>query len=199
MSYPRSRCSRAAPRRATRGATLLEVLVAILVLSMGLLGVAGLQTASLRYVQGGWARAAVAAAMSNFAERVRTNPGSSTTAYLLDTTQTTTPVESTACNTSDCSPDELAAMQLNNWRVALNASMPGAAALVTGDRSTGYQATIIWLDRANTSKNASTGAETRVATTICTGAETGMAARTCCPAAASAPAGAHCTNFTVLP
>ena len=193
------------PRRSARGTTLLEVLVAILVLSLGLLGVAGLQAASLRYVQGGWARAAVAAAMSNFAERVRSNPGSSTTAYLLGSPYDTQKSEAgglgemTGCTSADCTPDALAAEQLNNWRLALTTSIPGAAAFVTGDRSTGYQATIIWFDRVNTQKDPTTGNETLVPVTTCTGSETGMAARTCCPAGARAPDGARCTSFTVLP
>ncbi|MDP5152090.1 type IV pilus modification protein PilV, partial [Rheinheimera baltica] len=39
-----------------KGVTLLEVLIAMLVLGIGILGVAGLQTASLRNVQSSYER-----------------------------------------------------------------------------------------------------------------------------------------------
>lgn len=196
------------PHRAGRpekGSTLLEVLIAVLVLSIGLLGVSGLHAASLRYIQGGWARAAVAGGMSSFAESVRSNPDASTTAYLLTSNYTAqrtavaSLTESTACTTGTCTPNDLAAEQLNNWRIALDRSMPGAAAYVSGDRSTGYQATIIWFDRTNT--KLVSGTETLFKTECVTSgtAETGMAERTCCPVAAAVPDGARCTSFTVVP
>ena len=52
-------------RHAEAGSTLIEALVAMLVLSIGLLGIAGLASASLRYSQGSWARAAVASGLSD--------------------------------------------------------------------------------------------------------------------------------------
>lgn len=41
-------------RRGRTGNTLIEALVAMLVLSIGLLGIAGLASAALRYSQGAW-------------------------------------------------------------------------------------------------------------------------------------------------
>ena len=41
-----------------RGAGLIEALIAILVLSIGLLGMVGMQTASVKYEQTGWVRSA---------------------------------------------------------------------------------------------------------------------------------------------
>jgi type IV pilus assembly protein PilV len=190
-------------RKAIKGATLLEVLIAILLLAIGLLGVSGLHAASLRFVQGGWARAAVAAGMSSLAESVRSNPDASTTAYLLTDTYDQqrkdigTKTESTSCTTATCLPSELAAAQLNNWRIALDKSMPGAAGFVTGDRSLGYQVTVMWFDRSFTQKNSS-GVEVPVPNS-CSGTEAGLAQRTCCPAAAATPAGTRCTSFTVVP
>ena len=57
-------------QRTQAGTTLLEVLVAMLVLSIGLLGIAGLSAASLRYSQGGWARASISSGLSDLADRV---------------------------------------------------------------------------------------------------------------------------------
>jgi type IV pilus assembly protein PilV len=185
------RCPR---RRSSRGSTLLEVLVAVLILSIGLLGVAGLQAASLRYEQGGWARAAVAAGLSNLAERVRSNPDALPNAYLLQQTyavqRAAMPLteDTTSCVTAICAPADLATVQMTNWRAALDQSLPGSAAYVTGDRSTGYQVTVMWAD-----KNVAVSAAT------CAATDAGVAQRTCCPTAAAAPAGVRCTNFMLVP
>jgi type IV pilus assembly protein PilV len=192
---------------------LLEVLVAILILSVGLLGIAGLQASSLRYSQGGWARAAVASNLADFADRVRTNPNSAATAYVLaDTyavqrtaldagdvkipnTASTPPVVDCEAAGANCTPDQLAAMQVAQWRLALNRDMPGAAAFISGASDSGYVVTAIWFDRSNVKADRTT----LEPTVTCTGDETDIAARTCCPAAAAAPAGARCTTMVVVP
>ncbi|GIL03692.1 MAG: type IV pilus modification protein PilV [Burkholderiaceae bacterium] len=61
--------------RRQRGLSLLEVLVAIVILSLGLLGMAGLQAASLRTSQGSFYRAQAAQYADDMAERMRANLG----------------------------------------------------------------------------------------------------------------------------
>jgi type IV pilus assembly protein PilV len=61
--------------RRQRGLSLLEVLVAIVILSLGLLGMAGLQAASLRTSQGSFYRAQAAQFADDMAERMRANLG----------------------------------------------------------------------------------------------------------------------------
>lgn len=193
--------SPASQTRVSRGSTLLEVLVAILVLSIGLLGIAGLQTASLRYSQGGWARAAVASNLSDLAERIRTNPNSAENAYALATTyddQRTAiaalkPIPKCESTGVTCTPDELAAFHVAAWRLALDRDMPGGAGFVIGTRDTGYVATVIWFDKSNVTPDGKA-----IAPTSCTGA-TGINQRTCCPDAVKAPDGARCTNMLMLP
>ncbi len=65
-----------------RGLSLIEVLVAIVVISLGLLGMAGLQAASLRSSQSALYRAQAAQLADDMAERMRTNVGQAT-AYAL--------------------------------------------------------------------------------------------------------------------
>lgn len=57
-----------------KGASLLEVMVAVLVMSLGLLGMAGLQAATAKYRINIQANAVVAQLVSDFSERVRVNP-----------------------------------------------------------------------------------------------------------------------------
>lgn len=61
-------------RRYAAGVTLVEVLVAVIVLSIGLLGIAGLQVATAKYKIGSTARSSIAVLLSDFTDRVRTNP-----------------------------------------------------------------------------------------------------------------------------
>jgi type IV pilus assembly protein PilV len=192
-----------APRQ--RGSSLIEVLVAILILSIGLLGIAGLQASSLRFSQGGWARAAVSASLSDFAERVRTNPDSGTTAYVLAADYATqraaidagTVAAAKNCEAvSTCTAAEMAQYQLAEWRLSLARDLPGGAGFVSGSRDTGYVVTAIWLDKNRLDK---TGALEKPEK--CDATYTLARARHCCPAGADVEntGGIRCTNMVVVP
>jgi type IV pilus assembly protein PilV len=195
------------PRRLRqRGVSLLESLVAILLLSIALLGIASLQTASMSFSLGNGARAAIASNLSDFAERVRSNPVTTTTAYQLTTTYAAQQTELAGgltqardCATLTCTADQLAAFDLIEWRRRLALDMPGSAAYVTGQRNTGYVVTVMWLDKTNVDES-----KALVTPTACVSPETSafltsVAAKTCCPTSAAAPAGTRCTNMAVSP
>jgi type IV pilus assembly protein PilV len=61
--------------RLQRGLSLIEVLVAMVILSLGLLGMAGLQAAGLRTSQSAFYRAQAAQYAEDMAERMRANLG----------------------------------------------------------------------------------------------------------------------------
>jgi type IV pilus assembly protein PilV len=202
----RRRSSASLFRQAHAGSSLIEVLVAILVLSIGLLGVAGLAAASLRYSQGGWARASVASGLSDLADRVRTNPGADITAYVFNTSnyavQRTALESGQVTITTDCMAEgtacdatELAAFHMAEWRLAMDRNMPGSAVWVSGQRDEGYQATLMWFDKSFVQSDGTT----LDTSATCTAAMTGAAARQCCPADAAVSAGVRCTNMTIVP
>ena len=60
------------------GFTLLEVLIAIVVLSIGLLGLAGLQAAGLRNNNSAYMRTVATQQISDMADRIRANPAGRT-------------------------------------------------------------------------------------------------------------------------
>jgi type IV pilus assembly protein PilV len=189
-----------------RGSTLIEVLVSMLILSIGLLAVASLQASTMRFAQGSGARAAIASTLSDFADRIRANPASATAAYALGTTypaqrSTIGALAATKeCGNSGitCNEAELAAYDLVQFRLNLNRNMPGGAGFVTGNRAAGFVVTVMWADKTYLKEEANK-TEQLDTSEVCTGTETGIAARTCCPTAAAAPAGVRCTNMTVLP
>lgn len=61
-------------RKPARGVTLIEVLVAIVILSIGLLGIAGLQVATTKFKLGSQTRAISASLYADYTDMVRINP-----------------------------------------------------------------------------------------------------------------------------
>jgi type IV pilus assembly protein PilV len=70
----KSKCNAGVGLSSQAGVSLLEVLIAVLVLSVGLLGIAGLQTANLRNTQSAHQRTVAVLLVANMAERIRANP-----------------------------------------------------------------------------------------------------------------------------
>jgi type IV pilus modification protein PilV len=62
------------PIRQTEGFTLVEVLVAVVILSVGLLGLAGMQITGLRSVNNASSYTQATLAVNDIIERIRTNP-----------------------------------------------------------------------------------------------------------------------------
>lgn len=185
------------------GTTLIEVMVAILVLSIALLGIAGLTSASMRYSQGSWARATVASALTDLADRVRTNPTATATAYVQSTDNYAAQQAAayalsspTDCSSATCTPADMAAYQLEQWRLSVKRNLPSSAIWVSGSRSTGYLATVMWFDKSFVKADGTTlDASTACATSL----TNAMAQRSCCPSGAAVPDGVRCTNMTIVP
>ena len=195
-----------------RGAGLIEALIAILVLSIGLLGMVGMQTASVKYEQNGWVRSALSTNISSLADRIRANPDALETAYSFSNTYAAeralidavapntylTPAKN--CDTTACNSAELATYDLAIWRDDLNQQLPGAVGMIapTGAKQVDlrFQITVAWFNKDNLD-----GVNLRQPG-ICTAAATGIAARNCCPGAlgsAADLAGVQCVNVEVLP
>jgi type IV pilus assembly protein PilV len=193
-----------------RGAGLIEALIAILVLSIGLLGMVGMQTASVKYEQTGWVRSAIASNISSLSDRIRANANAPADAYAFSDTYAlernaidTIPAHLTPsldCNSTVCSDGDLATYDLTVWRRDLNQQLPGAVGFVTptGTKSVNlrFLITVAWFNKDNVN---GTNLQTPIA---CTAAITGIAARNCCPAAVGAEAdlaGVQCVNVEVIP
>ena len=205
--------------RQARGVTLIEMMVAVLVLSVGLLGIAGLQAATSKYKINTWSRSQASVLLSDLAERVRVNPEAagtsfasngvtSTSLYLLDDDWASQQAEdfstppSTNCETAACTSAQRADFDLLTWRKRVRHAMPQGAALVSGDRAEGIHVTMMWFDKELDDRGASVQHGDTVAlvkSRVCDGSEEGMAQQTCCPSEAAAPEGVRCARFTFVP
>lgn len=111
--------------QATRGFTLVEALVALVVLAVGLLGIAGLYVESLRAGRTAIYRSAAVTLASDMADRIRLNPTGSYPG--------TGPGADNACvnDPGDCDPDELAQDDWFRWLEDLSRRLPtGATATI---------------------------------------------------------------------
>jgi len=111
-----------------RGFTLLEVLVALLVLSIGLLGLAALQTTSLQYNTGSYFRTQATFLAYDIMDRMRANVSaiadSDGNGYdQPTTTQVTAPTD---CDTTGCTSAQLALYDVRRWYDRATSILPNA-------------------------------------------------------------------------
>jgi len=130
--------------RNQKGATLIEVLVSVLVLAVGLLGVAATQMMSLKNSNGSNQRYMAALAAQEIVERMRANPsGLEQGSY--DGTETGGGTLSNNC-TSSCTVTQLASLDLYEWGQLLKTNLPSGQGVISrsGNEVT---VTITWLQQ----------------------------------------------------
>jgi type IV pilus assembly protein PilV len=96
------------------GFTLIEVLIAMLVLAIGLLGLAGLQAKSLSYTQSAYNRSLATELAYDLADRMRANISGIAT-YTAESSAQNANCE----NTSGCSSSQMAQNDLYEWNFAV--------------------------------------------------------------------------------
>jgi len=114
-------------RRAVRGVSLIEVLMAVLIFSIGLIGLAGLLIVSTRSNQAAFVRTQVTFLANSMADRMRANPYG-----LWEGDYTATfPVTGTLpkCDTTNaCIPSDVALRDKILWGTQLKTFLPGLGA-----------------------------------------------------------------------
>lgn len=118
---------RLSTRGAVRGVSLIEVMVAILVFSIGMLGLALLQMKGAKFTRESASRTSAIVLARSLAESMRANPagalptsGDSAYLYTGDTTYTQAQCDTTALS----SPQAIATRDLACWQLALNRAIP---------------------------------------------------------------------------
>lgn len=121
-------------RKQQAGFSLIEVLVSAMILSIGLVGVAGLQAVSLKNNQSAYMRSQATALAYDLADRMRTNVAGAT-ANFYDPASAA--LSSTCRTTSGCTSQQLAHNDLSEWATLLDANLPMGTGFVCID-STPY-------------------------------------------------------------
>ncbi len=144
--------------RHQRGFSLIEALVAFLILSVGMLGIASLQTISLKSGQTASFRSVAVIKAEEIIERMRANP-TAVASYAVSTGDAGT---DNGCNDAGggpavlCVPADLAADDIFNWKNDLVSALPNdasttASIVVTppgaGQALTSVTVTVNWKER----------------------------------------------------
>ncbi len=152
--------------RRTDGFTIVEVLISLLILSVGLMGLATLQVVGLQNTQGGAQRAQAAFLAYDITDRMRTNPAAVTAgSYNLAAPVVNTalqgmggmgapnpaPIVMVDCfgAAANCTSAQMAAHDLGQWQTQLGAYLnngTGAIATVDNITTTLVTVTIQWAD-----------------------------------------------------
>ena len=150
----RSLC-RSVPRQ--RGFSLVEVMVALAILSVGALGMAGLQTVTVRINNTALVESQAATLAQDLMERVRANPDGDYSSTFETTASTLTSCSGT---NSNCNTTAMANYDLMAWQCALGtASSVCGASGIEGQLPNGagsvtvagniYTISIRWFDAAS--------------------------------------------------
>ena len=158
---PPSALLRLPPARLRRqgGASMLEVLISLVLVSGALLGVAGIQVNAIKYSQGSQFRTMAVVLAADISERMQANGVAGVAGQYVVGAGVAT-AAGTDCAAAGCTSDQLAAYDLNRWQAAITAQLPGGSWQITqslvGNPST-YTVVVSWVDRRTKSTYATAG------------------------------------------
>lgn len=147
-----------------KGFTLIEVLVAVVILALGLIGLAGLQANGLANNQSAYNRSQASQLAYDIADRIRSN-SSVANAYVAATAAGSIPVcpngtanPCTACTATatPCNEGQMVTKDVFEWKNTLSATLPLGDGIVVQDPPAGsgiYTVTINWDDNKSGAAN----------------------------------------------
>lgn len=113
-------CRRAPQRTRARGFSMMELLVAVLVMGVGVLGVTGLQLVSLQNNRDAILRAEAVQLAYSVLDRVRVNPGTGVPGNAYDGVDLgDTPSTPSDCITNNCSTAQMTGFDIATWKCSL--------------------------------------------------------------------------------
>lgn len=155
-----------------QGATMIEVMIAVLIFSVGLLGIATTQTMGLTNTQSSLSRNYAAQLSTALMDIVRANPGIADQGALADgnlfadfaTTGASfdaTYAEVANCGSAAnaCEADEMAETALLQWRTQVQQNLPGGEGRIQLLGTGEYRVTVQWEDIKSQIESAAVGAQ----------------------------------------
>ncbi len=210
-----TRPSPTAPLHSQHGFTLIEVLVSILLMTLTLLGLAGLLGVSTRMQVGLETRSTANQMMNDLSNRIRANLNTSNAAdhslwakhytdlavvkQNWETQQSTPLTPGKDCLSEECNRDEMADFDVSEIRVQMVRAMPQPGLFMTGDAQAGMRITFAWFDKEFTALDSNNKVELKKSPK-CETSDVGARALSCCPSAFVAEAvGVRCLNLDLRP
>ena len=110
-----------------RGVSIVEALVALVVLSVGMLGIAGMYLLSVQSNRSAKSRTLAVHLVNDMADRIRANRmARGAYSVTLGTEPKTSGTGWTNCTTTDCTPAQLATWDLGEWFKSVKDTLPQA-------------------------------------------------------------------------
>ena len=130
------------------GFSLIEVLVAIVVLSIGLLGLAGLQTAGLKSNNSAYQRSQASILANEILDRMRANRVGIQAGYYNDPYSGGTPGRPSCIDTTvGCGTENMADYDVYYWETSLANTLPNGQGAITGTGAGSvFTITVMWDD-----------------------------------------------------
>lgn len=150
-----------------RGSSLIEVMVALLILAVGLLGFAGLQARGMQMARKSYSHSQAVFLADDLVERMRANPTAVTAGNYKSAKTGAVPSTTAVCSTaSPCAPTALASKDMNTWAQLLTTVLPGAQFEVKSQKVSGVNSVTVAITyilntdvdttKVTTTKNAAT-------------------------------------------
>ena len=129
------------------GFTMIELLIALLILAVGLFGMASLMMTSMKSNQSAAMRSQASWLAYDIVERMRLNSTIATSSDRYVITAAAVAPADPGCKANGCSPNNVAVLDLNEWKTQL-----GQAALAGSVARAGNAYTIVisWLEDSST-------------------------------------------------
>ena len=129
-----------------KGFTLVEILVAVVVLSIGLLGLAGLQAASLKNNNSAYQRSVASMLAYDMLDRIRANRDGLIAGNYNSVSPGAFPSDP-GCASSNCNESNLANYDMYEWGQQLANLLPAGTASISGNgANTVFTITVMWDD-----------------------------------------------------
>ncbi|MFZ6870438.1 type IV pilus modification protein PilV [Undibacterium sp. Di27W] len=139
--------------RKQAGASMIEIIVTIVIVAVGLLGVASLQANTTKFLKIANLRADATQAAYDLGDRMRANGAGVTSQFYVYTTDyattiATLPTVPTACKGATCTPLLVAQTDLAEWQRGLAKRLYGGAGyvnpVIVGGVTSGYDLIVMW-------------------------------------------------------
>ncbi|MYN05553.1 type IV pilus modification protein PilV [Pseudoduganella sp. DS3] len=134
-------------RRTRAGFTMVEVLVAVLLLAVGLVGALAMQAHAMRARQESALQTEALQAAATLADRIRANAGQSSSylGFEFDATDAQdAAAPASACSDAPCDAVALAQRELEEFRLQLAANLPSGRATVCRDDGASVGGALQW-------------------------------------------------------
>ncbi|MCK9604948.1 MAG: type IV pilus modification protein PilV [Methylomonas sp.] len=129
--------------KTNNGFTLIEVLVAVIILAIGLLGLAGIQTVGLKNNQSAYTRSQATQLAYDIADRMRANVAGAATYTAINPPDAAS--TNNCFNATGCTPAEMAESDLFAWNATLTDVLPGGSGTIVVAGNV-FTITITWDD-----------------------------------------------------